>query len=295
MNDRWSNLRKLLAWPQKKLARRRAKYWVARGEHRLRQGATEEAWRCSRRALSLCEHLTTAHVLMAKALFPGDDYLTIISHLHDRLKPQTYVEIGVAAGASLACASPLTKVIGIEPRPCISIPVPSRAKLYPTASDDFFASYDVFHELGEPRLALAFIDGSHLFDQALKDFANIEKYADARTIVLVHDCLPITRLVAARERVTEFWCGDVWKLLPCLGAYRPDLTVHTIPTWPSGLAVIRNLNPNSTVIGDNFTQIISQYQHLELDYAYLAPDGLNAPNMIPNNWQRLCDTIFQSA
>ncbi len=295
MNATCSNRGKLLAWPKKKLALRRAEYWVARGEHRLRQGATEEAWRCSRRALSRCEHLTSAHVLMAKALFPGDDYLTIISHLHDRLKPQTYVEIGVAAGASLACAKPPTKVIGIEPTPCISIPIPSRAKLYPTASDDFFTSYDLFHELGEPRLALAFIDGLHLFDQAIKDFANLEKYADAQTIVLVHDCLPITRLVAAREQATEFWCGDVWKLLPCLRAYRPDLTVHTIPTWPSGLAVIRNLDPDSTVIEDHFTQIITQYQHLELEYAYLAPDRLTAPHMIPNSWQRICDTILLSA
>jgi len=295
MNARRSSLESLYSWTKKKLARRKAKYWVARGEHHLHRGATEKAWRCSRRALSQCEDLATAHVLMAKALFPGDDYLTIISHIHDTLEPQSYVEIGVGVGTSLARAKPLTKVIGIEPRPCISIPIPSRAKLYPIASDDFFASYDLFHELDESSLALAFIDGLHLFDQALKDFANLEKYAGTQTIFLIHDCLPITRLMAAREQVTEYWCGDVWKLLPCLRAYRPDLTVHTIPTWPTGLAVITNLDPNSTVIADKFTQIISEYQHLDLDYDYLDPHRLTAPDMIPNNWQQISDTIFQNA
>ncbi len=87
----------------------------------------------------------------------------------------------------------------------------------------------------------------------------------------------------------------MWRLLPCLRAYRPDLTVHTIPTWPSGLAVVTNLDPNSTVLTANFPQIISEYKDLELDYDYLDPDRLTAPGMLPNNWQQICDTIFQNA
>src|SRR5258706_5348979 len=55
--------------------------------------------------------------------------------------------------------------------------------------------------------------------------------------------LPI--FTAARERVDAFWSGDVWKLVPCLKKYRPDLSIHTIASAPTGLPVIRNLDPAS--------------------------------------------------
>lgn len=229
---------------------------------------------------------------MAKALFPGDNYITILSNFHDRLNPDNYVEIGVATGATLAQVKPGTTAVGIDPRPCISETINSRAKLYPLESDDFFDSYDLFEELMESRLALAFIDGSHLFEQALRDFANLERYANDETIIFIHDLLPITPLVAARERATSFWCGDMWKLIPCLNAYRPDLTMHIIPTFPSGLGVISNLDPSSTVLLTKFNQIISQYQNLDLGYDFLDLHRVKSVNMIPNNWQEIFQTII---
>lgn len=200
---------------------------------------------------------------------PGEDYFQVLSWCHDWLKPQTYVEIGVAHGDSLTLARPETRSLGIDPRPAIQTVIQSRAKLYPIPSDRFFADYDLLHELEAQRLALCFIDGLHHFDQALNDFINVERYADANTVVLIHDCLPVTRRVATRARTTDFWCGDVWKVVFCLAQHRPDLKLSLLPTYPSGLLLVTGLNPRSSVLRDQFQQIVEGYKDRTLPYDYL--------------------------
>jgi hypothetical protein len=287
-----SSLGKVNRGHRNRLALIIAKHWVRRGKFYLSRGATKKALQCSKRALSYCGHLKKAHNLMAMALFPGDDYIAILSNFHKKINPATYVEIGVATGTSLAQVRPKTKAIGIDPRPCISNEINSRAKLYPLGSNEFFASYDLFEELGEARLDFAFIDGAHLFEQALRDFANLERYAHNKTIITTHDCLPITPLVTARERASSYWCGDVWKLIPCLKAYRPDLDISIIPTFPSGLGVITNLDPDSTTLRANFEKIISEYKCLDLDYDYLDLHRVKLAKMMPNNWEIISQTII---
>ena len=272
-----------------KILKRKAQQLVVRGRRQRGKGAMDAALECFRRALSIYSVSNEAYSLMGQVLMPGDDYLAILSSFQDSLRPESYVEIGVATGDSLALAKPGTRSVGIDPMPRINNTIESRAKIYPITTDDFFELYNLFEELGTSRLALAFIDGLHLFEQALKDFINLERYADKDTVILIHDCLPITRRAAARERTTFFWCGDVWKVIPCLKAYRPDLTVHVIPTCPSGLGVITNLDPNSTVLLENFNQIVTEYQGQDLDYEYLDKDEvLNImPNIVPNDWEQI--------
>jgi len=271
-------------------AKKRAQQWVLRGENYFSQGAFEKALACSKKAISICG-LKSAYSLMHHALFPGDNYMSILSGFHENLELESYVEIGVHNGKSLALAKHDTKVVGIDPEPRINRPIKSCAKIYPIPSDHFFESYDLFKELGTTKLDLAFIDGLHHFDQALRDFINLERYANKETIILIHDCIPITRLVGNRERVTPFWTGDVWKMLPCLKKYRPDLKVHIIPADPSGLGIITNLDPNSTVLSDKFSKIDSEYRSLDLGYDYLDLDKNKTLNIVPNNWQDVAKII----
>lgn len=77
-------------------------------------------------------------------------------------------------------------------------------------------------------------------------------------------CLLINPRIAQREHCTGFWTGDVWKVIPCLKAVRPDLTIITIPAFPSGLAIVTNLNPLSRVIGQHFDQIVENFESMEL-------------------------------
>lgn len=206
-------------------------------------------------------------VLAAENEMPGTDYYDWLQRFHNWLRPASYVEIGLGHGRSLALAGSGTKAIGIDPYQgfwerlnyvCPHAP----AKLFPLTSDDFFAQHDLREAMGQDTFDLGFIDGLHLFEQALKDFINLERYARKDSVILIHDCLPIAPIVAERDRCTGFWTGDVWRIIPCLKTFRPDLKIMTIPTKPSGLGVVTNLDAESTVLSDNYDDIVRYYLSL---------------------------------
>ncbi|WP_191966036.1 class I SAM-dependent methyltransferase [Oryzomonas japonica] len=206
-------------------------------------------------------------VLTAEKEMPGEDYYDWLQHFHDWLRPASYVEIGLGHGRSLALAGPDTKAIGVDPYQgfwgrlnyvCPHGP----ATLFPLTSDDFFAQYDLREVMGRETFDLGFIDGLHLFEQALKDFINLERYSRKDSVILIHDCLPVAPIVAERERCTGFWTGDVWRIIPCLKTFRPDLKIMTIPTKPSGLGAVTNLDAASTVLTDHYDEIVHYYLSL---------------------------------
>lgn len=206
-------------------------------------------------------------VLAAETEMPGEDYYYWLQRFHQWLNPAIYVEIGLGHGRSLALAGPDTKAIGIDPYQGVwerlhYVCPHGPATLFPTTSDDFFANHDLRHVMDRETFDLGFIDGLHLFEQVLKDFINLERYARKDSVILIHDCLPIAPIVAERNRCTGFWTGDVWRIIPCLKTFRPDLKIMTIPTKPSGLGVVTNLDTNSTVLSDNYEEIVRYYLSL---------------------------------
>jgi tetratricopeptide (TPR) repeat protein len=226
-------------------------------------------------------------MLTAEREMPGDDYYSWLQRFHERLRPATYVEIGLGHGRSLALAGAGTKAVGIDPYQgfwerlnyvCPHGP----ATLFPLASDDFFTRHDLREVIGRETFDLAFIDGLHLFDHVLRDFINLERYAGKDSVVLVHDCLPIAPIVAERERCTGFWTGDVWRIIPCLKTFRPDLRISTIPTKLSGLAVITGLDPASTALSENYQAIVDYYMGLKLPES--AEDRFRLLNVNKDGW-----------
>src|SRR5262245_21763843 len=269
----------------------KANKWAERGSRYVEQGDLNRALDCCQRSFAIALDVSTPYHVMSRILMPGPDYMEWLSHCHEVLRPKSYLEIGVSTGASLAFAQGDTRSVGIDPRPCIQKKIQSRGRLYPVTSDDFFERYNPLEELGIPRLEFVFIDGLHHFEQALKDFANVERYSDRQTVVLIHDCIPLTKLMATREPLTYLWTGDVWKVLLCLKKYRPDLKLGVIPTRPSGLAIVTNLDSNSRVLTDRFEEIVLEYQDQELDYDYLDLDENSlskaVPNLTTNDWNVL--------
>ena len=230
-----------------------------------------------------------AHMLMARVMMPGDNYAAILSRLHRHLKPVGYAEIGVATGASMALAEADTHCVGIDPCPRVTATIAARARLYPVTSDDFFARYKLFEELGAERLDLAFIDGLHLFEQALRDFINLEKYSHPGTVVMIHDCYPPTELSAARDRVMAYWAGDVWRMIPLLVKYRPDLNVGVIPSLPSGLGMVTGLDASSTVLEERFEEVVAEFMALEYHELETRRDELLPP--LRNDWDTICERL----
>ena len=217
----------------------------------------------ARNATLLAEHLNES-----KRRLPGPPYYQPLRWIHQILDPANYVEIGVHKGISLEQAQETTPTIGIDPAPDIGHNLSPEVTLYEMTSDDFFAEYDVRELLGGP-VELAFIDGLHLFEQVLRDFVNLERYSTAETVIILHDCLPLNEATAARERTTDFYCGDVWKATLALRRCRPDLEMVIIPTAPTGLCLVRGLDSGNRSLPEGLPEIEAEYLHLGFDH-YLA-------------------------
>jgi hypothetical protein len=229
--------------------------------------------------------LRRIHDQMAQAALPGPVYMKSIAAVHAMLRPRTYLEIGVESGKTLALAAPFTRAIGVDPAPKIKQVLGDNARIFKLTSDEFFAQVDVTKELAGLPVDLAFIDGMHLFEFALRDFVAIERLCSTASTVLIHDTYPLNRLTADRERTTLFWSGDIWRVVMALKKYRPDLSIHTIATAPTGLTLIRGLDPGSRVLGQRLTEIVSEF--MALDYAALDADKPAALNLYPNEPDRL--------
>lgn len=234
----------------------------------------------ARAALALEEDCYEAHQVLASLALAGDDYLRVLARAHDALRPEAYLEIGVGDGSSLALASASTLALAIDPEPQVAHAVRARATLFRETSDHFFAARDVRAALEGRALRLAFIDGLHLFEYALRDFVNVERCGTPETVVLLHDCYPLDEATAARQRRTRFWSGDVWKVLLCLKKYRPDLAIHTLSAPPTGIAVIRGLDPSSTILADRLEELYREF--IPLPYGVLDDDKRAALNLVPS-------------
>lgn len=191
--------------------------------------------------------------------------------LHQQLQPRTYLEIGVFTGSSLGLSR--TRSIGVDPAYTITKEIECEVQLHRTTSDEFFSRPDPVAFFDNVPIDLAFIDGMHLAEFALRDFMNVEKHMSPAGVVLIDDMLPRNSLEAARDRRTAAWAGDVFKVADILRTYRPDLTVIPVNTSPTGTAMVLGLDPTSTALADNYDAALA---------ACLAPD----PQVVPDDTLR---------
>lgn len=182
------------------------------------------------------------HQILARMRFPGPNYYEVLRWLHEELKPETYLEIGVYRGGSLSLAVPPTIALGIDPRPRVDHPWRTQTHILAMTSTEFFSQRSVAQYFPANRFSLAFIDGLHRFEQAVEDILNLEVYAQPGSVIAVHDTIPLDEKTADRTRRTDFHTGDVWKVVPFLKESRPNVKMTTVRTGPSGLTLIRGLD-----------------------------------------------------
>jgi hypothetical protein len=225
---------------------------------------------------------------------PGPAYYRVLKWIHDFLEPANYVEIGINRGVSLHQARRDTpRIIGIDPnprmRPVIAKEAPAaNAQIYELTSDEFFERYDLTELLGGP-VVVAFIDGLHLFEQVLRDFVNLEKHSNDRTLIVLHDCIPFDAATASRERTTDFYSGDVWKAPLALRRHRPDLSMVTVRTAPTGLGLVSALDSDNRAFEQELPEIERSYRDLDFD-SYLAHRD-EMPEEIPNKVKAVGDWL----
>lgn len=185
-------------------------------------------------------------------------YLSFLQAVHRLLEPARYLEIGIQHGHSLALAR--CRAVGIDPAFAIDAELDCDVALFRTTSDEYFARDDPLAPTGGKPFDLAFIDGLHLFEFALRDFINTERHCSAKSLVIFDDVLPRSADEAARQRHTRAWTGDVYPIIEVLARYRPELSVVPVATQPTGLLLVIGLDPQSTVLADNYPEILAEFR-----------------------------------
>lgn len=232
---------------------------------------------------------------LSKEIIQGKQpYLEVLKKLHALVKPKLYLETGVRKGSSLCLSA--GRAIGIDPEPDVTVSLGPQHVIYELTSDIFF-EFEAQALLPLESVDLAFIDGMHLFEYALRDFINIEKFSNSKTVVVVDDIFPNHVLQAARKRETRVWTGDIWKLVHCLKLWRPELKLTCLDTSPTGLQVITGLDVHNTSLEQNYNTIISHYRNMPLEGA-LAEKLISRRESIPSDdnqfWQWLTQFMNES-
>jgi hypothetical protein len=125
-------------------------------------------------------------------------------------------------------------------------------------SDELFARERPLAHLPDERVDLAFIDGQHLVEFALRDFINVERHARWTSVVVFDDVLPRNVREPSRERKGMVaWAGDVFKLLEIFRDHRPDLALLPVDTKPTGLLVVLGADPDDQVLPARYEKIVN--------------------------------------
>lgn len=202
----------------------------------------------------------------------GKSYVSLLEDIHQRKKPKSYFEIGVQFGDTIKLAECAT--IGVDPRfRCDTNIIGKKpsCQLFQQTSDDFFQEHNPSTILGAP-IDLAFLDGMHLFEFLLRDFINTEKYCLPASIIALHDCLPPGLYMTSRNMADAnhpnsafpgWWAGDVWKMIPTLQKYRPELSVTIVDSAPTGLVLITGLDPSNKALSANYQKILAAFQPMD--------------------------------
>ncbi len=238
----------------------------------VQQQRTADAIATYRRVLDRWPTSGIAHGGLSRLAFSGSPYGQVLAAIHAALRPAFYLEIGVFQGESLRLAHPATFACGVDPEPRVEEPLGPSRHVFAETSDAFFARWPERPEVALRAVDLAFLDGLHRFEQTLRDFINVERRVAANATILIHDCIPVHPVVAERTQRSAFWTGDVWKLLPILWAERPDLTVEVVGAGPSGLVVVRNLDPRSDRLAGAFDACVAA--HMDWGYERFVQDVL---------------------
>lgn len=197
----------------------------------------------------------------------GVHYIDFFRDLHEAILFDWYLEIGSRKGDSFAPVR--GKTIAVDPYFRLRrhvMNVKRTLLLCQTTSDEFFAD-DALGRLGI-QLSFSFLDGMHLFEYLLRDFMNTEAHSRPDGVIAMHDCCPFTTAMTTRDLENlprGAWTGDVWKLIPILRDYRPDLTIRVLDAAPTGLVLVSGLDPQNRVLQENYDDIIARFSDLDLD------------------------------
>jgi hypothetical protein len=204
----------------------------------------------------------------------GAFYLDFFRFVNDHLRPQAYFEIGTHLGRSVRAFT--CSAVCVDPHFMLDSDVLAgrpQTHFYQMPSDAFFSQCDL-RSIFRGGPDICFLDGMHRSEYLLRDFMNTERQCHRRSIVFLHDCLPVNPRMALRTHEAgaesegswqHAWTGDVWKMVPLLKRHRPDLKIFLLDCVPTGLVAIANLDPDSTVLSTSYSALLDELRELDLE------------------------------
>jgi hypothetical protein len=196
----------------------------------------------------------------------GTRFRNFLGWLHGEMLFDWYLEIGCRKGDSFAPVR--SKTIAVDPFFRAEIDIIGKKPalhVFQATSDDFFAGG--FLQRNDIKLSVSFLDGMHLFEYLLRDFMNTEAASDPKGVIMMHDLVPHNLGMTTRDltSIRGAWTGDVWKLLPILQRWRPDLTLTMLNLRPTGVLCASNLSPENRVLQENYDAIVAEFIDLDIE------------------------------
>ena len=220
-------------------------------------------------------------------------YRSILKKTHKVIAPRRYFEIGVDDGGSISLAA--CPSVGVDPGCEITSPLPSPTRIFRRESDRFFADEKLCQRVLGDDVDMAFIDGMHLAEFVLRDFINVEKWSAPGAVVVLDDVYPEQLEMAERDRTFNAWCGDVFKIIPILKEYRPDLRVDVFEAFAGpyrkGVAIVSGLDRDNGTLMDNYQQIHDDI----LGQKYVLSSMEDLQRMVPTTPIEELEAVLQSA
>jgi len=212
----------------------------------------------------------------------------LLNSLHELLRPRTYLEIGVSSGASMSRSR--ARSIGVDPAFHVERELLCDLHLVRATSDEFFARAHPLAHFDEPLVDLAFIDGMHLAEYALRDLINTERYTHPASVIVIDYMLPRNVSEADRDRGRPrddpAWAGDVYKILEPLRTLRPDLVCLEVDTEPTGTVVVMLPDAGSTTLLEAYDDLVE---------AFVVPDPQDVPGEIISRSRALAPDLLVAA
>lgn len=199
-----------------------------------------------------------------------------LAKMHEALAPvDIYLEVGVQFGGSLHLAHAAGLAYGVDPAPILNPEFfrPNQRVIAET-SDAWLGC----ESCERPTIDFGFIDGSHLMEDALRDFIYMERHSRPTTVIVFDDVLPYSQDIAWREQPPGDWTGDVFKIMAVLSEHRPDLTLRLVDVIPTGALVVTGLDNRNVVLEKRYDKINEDWRprHLVPD-AILTREGAQHP------------------
>src|SRR6185437_12288974 len=116
--------------------------------------------------------------------------------------------------------------------------LPPNCSFVRASGDGFFAKPEFAQSTTLPAFDLVLLDGVRLFEFVLRDLVNAEQKCSQSSVILIPGCIPPDEHSASRRNQSAEKCGDVWKIIPILQKYRPDLQIQLFDVGHGGLAAV---------------------------------------------------------